>query len=102
MPKKISVKIEEFTNREGQTKGKWLEVGVILSNDRGEYAILAPSVNLAGVLQRQNALNRKHGREVRDMVSASIFENDRQPAAAQRATPPPSDPSPAADDDIPF
>lgn len=77
MAKRLVAKVDEY-EKDGQTKGKYIEVGVILSNDNGEYALLDPTVNLAGVLQKQNMLGRKKQQQPRDMVAVSIFDNSNQ------------------------
>lgn len=77
MTKRLVAKVDEY-EKDGQTKGKYVEVGVILSNDNGEYALLDPTVNLAGVLQKQNMLGRKKQQQPRDMVAVSIFDNSNQ------------------------
>jgi len=77
MTKRIMAKVETY-EKDGQTKGKYVEVGVILSNQNGEYALLDPTVNLSGVLQKQNMLNSKAGQPMRDMVMVSIFEQQQQ------------------------
>lgn len=77
MAKRIAVKVDEY-EKEGQVKGKYVEIGVILSNENGEYVLLDPTVNLAGVLQQQNMLAHKKGQQVRNKVAASIFDNSQQ------------------------
>lgn len=77
MVKRIVVKVDEY-EKDGQMKGKYTEVGVIMSNENGEYALLDPSVNLAGILMKANALAAKNGKPSRDMVAASIFDNSNQ------------------------
>lgn len=77
MAKRLVSKVDEY-DKDGQTKGKYVEVGVILSNENGEYALLDPSINLAGVLQKQNMLGRKKQQQPRDMVAVSIFDNSNQ------------------------
>lgn len=62
--KKLMIKHGEFTNRNGEVKNKWVEVGVIMSNDKGEYALLDPAVNLAAFKEQG-----------KDKVIASIFED---------------------------
>ena len=58
MVKRLMVKTGEY-QKDGQTKGRYTEVGVIMSNDKGEYALLDPAVNLAGVLLQQKILAAK-------------------------------------------
>jgi len=78
MTKRLVAKVGEYQDREGNSKGRYVEIGVILSNDNGEYAILDPAVNLAGVLTQQNMMNHAKGGKPRDKVMVSIFANDRQ------------------------
>ena len=106
MTKDVVAKTGEYTNRDGETKSEWIKIGVILSNQNGEYMLLDPAVNLAGVLTKQNMLaaeKRKQGDEkarTGTSVMCSIFDKDQPQAPAQQA---PSQPSGgSADDDIPF
>lgn len=77
MAKRIVAKTGQY-EKEGQTKGEYTKLGVMLNNDNGEYMLLDPSVSLAGVLIKQNALAAKSGGQQRDMVMVSIFEDDNQ------------------------
>jgi hypothetical protein len=77
MVKRLTAKIGEY-EKDGQTKGRYVEVGVILSSDKGEYILMDPTVNLAGVLTLQNMLNHKAGRKLSDRVMVSVFSEDRQ------------------------
>lgn len=77
MVKRLMVKTGEY-QKDGQTKGRYTEVGVIMSNDNGEYALLDPAVNLAGVLMQQKILADKNGGRSGDRVMCSIFDNDNQ------------------------
>ncbi len=77
MTKRIVVKTGEY-EKDGKKKGEYTEIGVILSNSNGEYILLDPSVNLAGVLLKQRInLNKTKG----SMVMASIFDNQGQQPA---------------------
>tara|TARA_R110000796_G_scaffold192383_2_gene309074 strand:+ start:451 stop:819 length:369 start_codon:yes stop_codon:yes gene_type:complete len=78
MAKRIVAKTGEYTNQQNEQKGEYTKLGVILSNDKGEYMLLDPSVSLAGVLIKQNALAAKSGGQQRDMLMVSIFEDDNQ------------------------
>jgi len=78
MAKRIVAKTGSFTNQQNEVKGEYTKLGVILSNDNGEYMLLDPSVSLAGVLIKQNALTAKTGGQQRDMLMVSIFEDDNQ------------------------
>ena len=77
MVKRLTAKIGEY-EKDGQTKGRYVEVGVILSSQNGEYILMDPTVNLAGVLTLQNMLNHKAGRKLSDRVMVSVFSEDRQ------------------------
>ena len=80
MAKRIVAKTGEY-QKDGATKGEYTKLGVILSNDNGEYMLLDPCVSLGGVLVKQNALAAKSGGQQRDMVMVSIFEDDNQQQA---------------------
>lgn len=73
--KKLAAKVGTY-QKDGQTKGRYVDIGVILANDSGEYVLLDPSVNLAGVLAKQNFLAAKEGKQPRESVAASIFEQN--------------------------
>lgn len=70
--KKIMIKTGEYTNKDGVVKGNWKQIGIIKSNNNGEYVMLDPTVNLAGF-----------DRQGKDMLIASIFEDAKQPAQRQ-------------------
>lgn len=82
MTKRLSAKTGSFVNQQGETKGEYTKIGVILSNSNGEYMLLDPAVSLAGILVKQNALAAKEGKPIRDNVMASIF-NDEAPQQQQ-------------------
>ena len=106
MAKRIAARIGEY-QKDGETKGEWVSVGVILSNDNGEYMLIDPKINLAGVLTTQNmyAVERKQGGDDKartgKMVMCSIFDDDYQAnkPAPQQAPNKSNDPF---NDDIPF
>ena len=77
MTKRIVAKTGEY-QKDGANKGEYMKLGVMLNNANGEYMLLDPSVNLAGVLIKQNVLAAKAGGQQRDMVMISIFEDDNQ------------------------
>ena len=78
--KDLVAKTGEYQNQQGETKAEWTKIGVILSNANGEYALIDPAINLAGVLQKQNALaikQRQAGNEkakTGTSVICSIFD----------------------------
>lgn len=120
--KKIMAKTGEYTNGQGETKGNWVEVGVIMSNANGEYIMLNPSVSLAGVQAQQQSLATKQGKQGGERVMCSIFDDTNQQGQGQQSPqqqpqnqggyqqqPPPQGQQPAAqggfndfDSDIPF
>lgn len=88
--KKIMAKTGSYTNAQGEQKNNWTRIGVIKTNDKGEYLLLDPTVNLAGVMLKQQANSDR----VIHNVMCSVFtdDNDRQPQQqAQQLS-----------DDIPF
>lgn len=82
MTKRCAAKVGEY-EKDGQMKGEYVNIGVILSNEKGEYLLLDPTVNLAGVLMKQRVLAQKNQKKGGDMVSCGIFEKDRQQAPQQ-------------------
>ena len=82
MSKRIVAKTDEY-QKDGQTKGEYTKLGVMLDNNNGEYMLLDPSVSLAGVLVKQNALAAQTGGQQRDMVMISIFSDDNQQQSNQ-------------------
>jgi len=77
MAKRIVAKTGEY-QKDGQTKGEYTKLGVMLNNNNGDYMLLDPSVSLAGLLIKQNTLAAQSGCQQRDMVMISIFEDDNQ------------------------
>ena len=79
MAKRIVAKTGSYQDKQtNETKGEYTKLGVLLSNDNGDYMLLDPCVSLGGVLIKQNALATKTGGQQRDMVMVSIFEDDNQ------------------------
>ncbi len=77
MVKKLKAKTGEY-QKDGETKAKYVEIGVIMSNYKGEYALLDPTVNLAGILLQQKILADANGGRSGDRVMVSIFEDGNQ------------------------
>jgi len=81
MAKRIVVKVGSYTNAQGETKGEYVKVGVILQNDNGEFILLDPAINHAGLLLKQQINGiAKNGS---DSVIASIFTDENN--APQKA-----------------
>lgn len=92
MPKKYDVAVVtgEYTDRNtGEVKKRWQNIGAVMTNDKGEYMLLDPLVNLA-------AIQREPGK---DRVICSLFaprdEGQQQPANAART-------GAVQDEEIPF
>lgn len=110
MSRDIVAKTGEYTNREGEKKSEWTKIGVILSNDNGEYILLDPSVNLSGVLQKQNMLAVEQRREGNEKakpgkaVMCSVFDRSQQGQGQGQSSgaPPQSQGGGNFEDDIPF
>lgn len=102
--KRLVIKIDEY-QKDGQTKGKYVELGVIMSGENGEYALINPNVNLAGCLIQQRVMNQgKQNKGKGDMVMCSIFERDsgQQSQQPERQAQHPADDVLPMDDSIPF
>jgi len=78
MSKRVVAKTGDYQNQQGETKGEYTKLGVVLSNDNGEYMLLDPSISLAGVLAKQNAYAMKQNKPIRDSVMVSFFSDDNQ------------------------
>lgn len=76
MSKRLSAKTGEYQDKQsGETKGDYVQIGVILNNNNGDdFLLLDPTVSLAGVLAKQNALEFKKGGTMRDNVMCGIYE----------------------------
>lgn len=72
MPKRIVAKVGSY-EKNGETKNRYQEIGVILENQNGEYVLLDPTVDLAGVMMLQRIAAGKG-----EKVICSIFSDDNQ------------------------
>lgn len=101
--KKIVAKVGQYTNAQGETKNNWVDVGVIMENQNGEYIMLNPTVDLSGVLMKQRILAQKTNGKSGDSVMCSIFdESNRQEQPAQQRQANPAPPVDDFEDSIPF
>jgi len=98
MAKRIVAKVGEY-QKDGETKGEYAKLGVELTSDNGAYILLDPTINLAGVLIKQNHLAVTQGKQARDMVMVSIFDDDYQ---GKQQAPKQNQPVPDFNDDIGF
>lgn len=74
----LKVKTGEYQNQQGETKGEYITLGVVMRGDNGYFAILDPSVNLAGCLLKQNQMNATNGKAQRDGLMVSLFDPAQQ------------------------
>lgn len=110
MAKKLSAKIGEYTNQQGETKGRYVSLGVVMSSNNGSYVLLDPTVSLSGILACQNTMAATKGEQQRDRVMVSVFDEqeNQQPQRNQQnyGQQPQRQPAPPANDfddqSIPF
>lgn len=74
MTKRLVAKVGSYTNNNGEQKGKYVNVGVLMENQNGQYLLLDPSVNIAGLLMNQNLDSGKQNKS----LAVSIFDNNNQ------------------------
>ena len=60
----LVVKVGEYTDGQGQTKGRFKNVGVMMDGDKGPYLLLDRTFNPAGV----------GGNEGRESIIVSLYE----------------------------
>jgi hypothetical protein len=91
----LVVKVGEYTDNQGQTKGRFKNVGVMMEGDKGPYILLDRTFNPAGV----------GGNDGRESIIVSLYEpkdnGGQQAHSAAKA----NAYQPAArdlDDDVPF
>ena len=76
MTKRLVVKTGTY-QKDGETKGEYTNIGVILNNDNGEYMLMDVGVSLAGLLAKQNVMNQNDGKQARGSLMVSIFEEQQ-------------------------
>jgi len=73
----LVVKVGEYTDGQGQTKGRFKNIGVVMESDKGPYILLDRTFNPAGV----------GGNEGRESIIVSMYEprqeGQQQPSPAQ-------------------
>ena len=67
MAKKLAVANGQY-EKDGQTKTRWVNVGVILEKDGKEFCLIDPTINFA-------AFPREQGK---DMVMVGVFDDNAQ------------------------
>ena len=80
MTKRLSAVVGEYNDKQtNQQKAEWASIGVIGASSKGkEYMLLDPTINLAGVLLKQNILAANKGEKLSDMVMVSIIDEQNQ------------------------
>lgn len=77
--KKLAVANGSYINAQGETKTRWVNVGVIgVSQNGKEYMLIDPTINFAAF-----------EREGKDMVMVGIFEESGQQGQPQQGYQPP-------------
>ena len=77
--KRLTARVENYQDQQGQTKGKYVDIGALGMSQAGkEYILLDPSVNLAGVLFKQNLMAHGEGKPPNKNVMVSVFDNSQQ------------------------
>jgi len=87
--RKIVAKTGSYQNAQGETKGRYTNIGIIMNNDNGEFILIDPAVSLSGVLVQQNIATGKNS----DRVLCSIFDQDNQQQAPQQRQQPQQQPA---------
>ena len=90
------VKTGEYTNNQGENKGRYTNIGVVMNGDNGQYMLLEPGINLAGILIQQNQMAVAKGQQPRSNVMVSLYEPNQQGQAPQQPMPQPTQPQPMA------
>mgnify|MGYP000470396241 CR=1 FL=1 len=87
----VAVKVGEY-QKDGQTKGRYMNVGAVLQGKDGPYLVLDRTFNPAGVPNPENRSNL-----ILSLFAPKDGQQPQQQAAAHQ-------PAPAADfdDDLPF
>ena len=76
--KDLSAVVETYIDKDGQKKAKHMKIGALgVSPSNKEYILLDASVNLAGVLLKQNLLALEEGRNVNKNVMINVFDNSQ-------------------------
>jgi len=93
----LVVKVGEYTDGQGQTKGRFKNVGVVMDGQNGPYILLDRTFNPAGV----------GGNDGRESIIISMYEpkqDGAQPTQQRSAAPAQRQPAPQRplDDEVPF
>jgi hypothetical protein len=93
----LAVKTGEYTNGQGETKGRYLNVGAIMQkDDGGKFIMLERTFNPAGVPNPENRSNL-----LLSMFPAKEGDGQQQQQSSTQSKPAPA-PTGDFEDDIPF
>ena len=82
----ITCRVRNYTDNQGNVKGEFVKVGVLGQSQAGKpYIILDPTVSLAGIKIKQDAMALAEGKPVPSGIMANIFDN--QPKQQQGYAP---------------
>ena len=88
----LAVKTGEYTDSQGQQKGRWQNVGAVMSSDNGgQFVMLAKWFNPAGIVDSKGG----------ESILLSCFEPNSAAGQAPRPAAAPA-PAPISETDIPF
>lgn len=77
MSKRLSAKIGVYHDKkQNKEVGEYVQLGVILNGDNGEYMLLDPSISIAGCLAKQNILALNQGKLQRDSLMVGVYEEN--------------------------
>ena len=85
----VVAKTGEYTDRNGETKPRWLNVGAVLQTDKGHVMLMDRTFNPAGIADPEG----------RGTVMLSLFEPKQREQASQ---PQQAEPADDFDQDVPF
>ena len=77
--KDLSVVIETYIDKDGQNKAKHMKIGALGVSPTGkEYILLDTTVNLSGVLFKQNLMAHAENKPPNKNVMVNVFDNTQQ------------------------
>lgn len=91
----LAVKTGSYQNQNGETKNRYMNVGVVLEGDNGPFILLDPAFNPAGV-------PRKDDRVLISMFEPSNHGTPRDTADDYQNASKGGEPAGGMDDEIPF
>jgi hypothetical protein len=91
----LVVKVGEYTDRSGQTKGRYENIGAIMEGDKGPFMFLKRTFNPAGInSDKESILVSMFAPKPKDGILDGEVTNTAPPVSDIQ--------NPFSDDDIPF